>query len=145
MNDFTEVTADNLRFIRGSKGTNQGEIADILGIAQTAVSKIETGMRALSDSEKRLLDWYFFGILPPKIGNAGVDLKGTLEFDEAEWRMIGIMANKNGMTPGEWIASRIRDHIAPAMASATVGNSLPPPEMLPDPLPASLSQRTSKA
>jgi len=117
MNEFTEVSAAHLSRIRGGQGLNQDDVAKLLGIAQTAVSKIENGSRALSDSEKKLLDWYFFGIVPPRVASITPDLKGVLEFDDAEWRMIGIMANRDGnKTPGQWIASRIRDHIAPAMA-----------------------------
>lgn len=121
MNEFSEVTAENLRFVRGAKGMNQEEVATLLGLKKTNVSNIETGNRTLSASEKRLLDWYFFGILPPKITAAG-DVRGVLEFDDAEWRMISIMAKRDGdRKPGEWIASRIRDYIAPAMAAE--GNS----------------------
>lgn len=129
MTEFTEVTSDNLSRIRGGKGLNQDDVAKLLGIAQTAVSKIENGSRSLSDSEKKLLDWYFFGIVPPRVATITPDLQGVLEFDDAEWRMIGIMAARDGnKTPGQWIASRIRDYIAPALAAeAPPGlNVLPP-------------------
>lgn len=123
MNEFTEVTAENLRFIRGAKGMNQDQVAELLGVPRNAISKIEGNARGLADSEKRLLDWYFFGTLPPKIVTSGVNLRGALEFDEAEWRMIAIMAARDGnRKPSEWIASRIRDYIAPAVA-ADEGNS----------------------
>lgn len=108
MNDFTEVTADNLRLIRGGRGMNQEEVADLLGLQKHNISKIETGKRALSDSEKKLLDWYFFGTMPPRIVASAEDLRGTLEFDEAEWRIITILATKEGnKTPARWIADRI--------------------------------------
>jgi transcriptional regulator with XRE-family HTH domain len=111
MNEFKEVTAENLRFIRGSKGINQAEIASMLGIPINAVSKIEGGKRGLSDSEKALLDLYFFGKMPFEIVNQAL-LKSVLEFTPLQWRVITIIATKRGMKPGGWIADRIRDFLA---------------------------------
>lgn len=97
---------------------NQDDVAAILGLQGYHVSNIEKGRRALADSEKRLLDWYFFGILPPKIITSASDLRGVLEFDEAEWKAVSLMAARDGKkSPGEWIASRIRDYIALAGGS----------------------------
>jgi transcriptional regulator with XRE-family HTH domain len=112
MSDFNETTADDLKAIRGDKLLNQDDIAAILGITQTAVSKIEGGTRALSDSEKKLLDWYFFGTVPERIHASAIDLKRMLEFDEAEWLIIGHISRRRGLTEAEWIASRIRDYLA---------------------------------
>jgi transcriptional regulator with XRE-family HTH domain len=111
MNEFKEVTAENLRFIRGSKGINQTEIAEMLGIPINAVSKIEGGKRGLSEAEKALLDLYFFGKMPFDIVNQA-QLKSVLEFTALQWRVITIMATKVGMTPSAWIADRIRDFLA---------------------------------
>jgi hypothetical protein len=58
----------------------------------------------------RLLDWYLFGIVPPRLP-AAVGLRGTLEFDEAEWRIVRILAQRAGHTPEKWIASTIRTHV----------------------------------
>jgi transcriptional regulator with XRE-family HTH domain len=112
MNDFTEVTAENLRFVRGSKGLNQDDVAEVLGLQKYHVSNIETGRRALSDSEKKLLDWYFFGILPARLSGPPSDVSGLLEFDETEWRIIEILANREGLPPREWIAKKIQDYLA---------------------------------
>lgn len=111
MNEFKEVTAENLRFIRGAKGKNQVDIAELLGITQTAVSKIEKNQRTLSDTEKSLLDLYFFGKMPFEIANQ-VLLKSVLEFTPLQWRVISILATKRGTTPGAWIADRIRTYLA---------------------------------
>jgi|694.fasta_scaffold106970_3 transcriptional regulator with XRE-family HTH domain len=111
MNEYTEVTAENLRFIRGSKGMNQTEIADLLGIPINAISKVEGGKRALSDAEKSLLDLYFFGKMPFEIVNQP-QLKNVLELTPMQWRVITIIATKRGMTPSSWIADRIRDYLA---------------------------------
>lgn len=114
MSEFTEVTAENLRLVRGAHDKNQNEIADLLGVPRNAISKIESGQRSLSDTEKHLLDWYFFGKVPPRITSSSVDLRGILEFSEAEWRIINIFANRAGQTAGKWIASHVRSHLTEA-------------------------------
>jgi DNA-binding transcriptional regulator YiaG len=106
MNEFTETTAENLRFLRGAKGLNQDDIGEMLGIPRNAVSKIESGSRSLSASEKTVLDWFFFGIMPPRL-TAQEDLKGMLEFSPEEWRIIGVMAARAGQTHQQWIRSAV--------------------------------------
>lgn len=112
MNEFKEVTAENLRLIRSTKDLNQEEIAELLGITQTAVSKIEKGKRGISDSEKHLLDWYFFNKIPPRLTNT-MNLKGCLEFSEGEWRVLSKIASNNGQTAAQYIISTIRFHLDP--------------------------------
>jgi transcriptional regulator with XRE-family HTH domain len=107
MNEFKEVTAADLRAIRSEKGMNQGGIGALLGITQTAVSKIEKGTRALSESEKALLDWYFFGILPSRIATTA-SLQGCLEFTDQEWHVLGRMAARVGQTHAQFITATIR-------------------------------------
>jgi|688.fasta_scaffold1222431_1 transcriptional regulator with XRE-family HTH domain len=111
MNEFNEVTADNLSRVRGAKGLNQEEVADVLGIAQTSVSKIENGTRALSPSEKAILDWHFFGIVPASV-TAKLDLQGVLEFTDDEWHIISLMAKRAGQTPDQWIRESILSFMA---------------------------------
>jgi transcriptional regulator with XRE-family HTH domain len=110
MNEFKEVTAADLRAIRAKKDMNQEEIGELLGITQTAVSKIEKGTRALSESEKALLDWYFFGILPPRIASTA-SLQGCLEFTDQEWHVLGRMAARVGQTHSQFITATIRRDI----------------------------------
>lgn len=110
MNDFNEVTAENLRRVRGSRGMNQEALAELLGVEKYSISRIENGSRALSGSEKSLLDWYFFGHLPPRLANS-LDLPDVLEFTDDEWRIVRILAARAGQTPEQWIASTIRVHL----------------------------------
>jgi transcriptional regulator with XRE-family HTH domain len=110
METFTEVTAANLKDVRSSKKHNQAAVADLLGITQTAVSKIEIGQRGLSESEKSLLDWYFFGILPPRLENPQ-DIRGVLELTDQEWHVLTVMARREGQTPAQFIAATIRKDI----------------------------------
>lgn len=128
MSDFHETTADNLKAIRAERELNQDDIAGILGITQTAVSKIESGTRALSDSEKKLLDWHFFGTIPPRIINVVADPKTVLDFDEAEYRIIGTLALREGITEEQWIVGRIRSYLA-----YVDPNGKSSPKALPDP------------
>jgi transcriptional regulator with XRE-family HTH domain len=111
-NDFHETTAADLKAIREARDMTQDEVAAVLGITQTAISKIESGTRALSDSEKKLLDWYFFGTVPERIHSSTIDLAKVLEFDEGEWLIIGHIARRQGITEAEWIVRRIRDYLA---------------------------------
>jgi transcriptional regulator with XRE-family HTH domain len=138
MSEFTEVTADNLRFIRGSRGMNQDEVAEILGIAGNQVSKIEKGIRALSDAEKRLLDWYFFGTLPPRLIQT-LDLQGVLEFTEDEWNIIGLMAKRAGQTHAQFIRSSILGYLYHAAPEAS--HRPAPLEALPKPVEGGSSGR----
>jgi len=63
MND-SDINEKNLKRIRKSKRLLQEDVAEIVGISREAVSKIETGRRELAISEKKLLEWYFFGKIP---------------------------------------------------------------------------------
>jgi transcriptional regulator with XRE-family HTH domain len=110
MNEITEISADNLKAVRTDRGMNQDDLAVILGITQTAVSKIENGTRTLSESEKKLLDWYFFGTVPAHI-TAAINLSHMLEFEEWEWRIIGLIARRQGLTEAEWIVRHIREYL----------------------------------
>jgi transcriptional regulator with XRE-family HTH domain len=113
MSEFTEVTAENLKFVRGANGLNQDQVAEILGLQGYHVSNIEKGRRTLSDSEKKLLDWYFFGKIPERITAFPMDLQGVMEFDEAEWKILTMLAARDGFSsPREWIAKKIRDYLA---------------------------------
>jgi len=60
----SEIRAENLKQLRKRMRLSQGEVAEIIGIAREAVSKIETGKRDLTAAERRLLEWYFFGKVP---------------------------------------------------------------------------------
>lgn len=50
-----EEVGDELRRLRESQDWNQSKVAEILGIDQTGVSRIETGQRALTAKELMLL------------------------------------------------------------------------------------------
>lgn len=110
MSEFTEVTAENLRSIRTEKDMSQEDIASILDLQGYHISNIEKGRRLLTDTEKKILDWYFFGIVPPRLTTAA-GLAGILDFDPAEWAIIGILSRRAGQTEAQWIASQIRAYL----------------------------------
>ena len=112
MDNFTEVTSENLKLVRGGKGLTQTAIATLLGIPLTAVSHIEHGKRALSSSEKKLLDLYFFGVMPEGLVRAATDTRASLDLTEDEWRIIQILAARAGQTAEDWIRQRIQDYLA---------------------------------
>lgn len=60
----------------------------------------------------KLLDFYFFGTIPPRISTAIADPKTVLDFDEAEYRIIGTLARREGITEEQWIVGRIRSYLA---------------------------------
>lgn len=106
----TETTPENLKQLRGLHEINQEVISEMLGIPKTAVSHIEKGKRAISTAEKAILDYYFFGTLPLGIVRS-VDAKNALEFSEEEWGIIESLARRAGVTPSEWVTSKIRDYL----------------------------------
>lgn len=112
MKEFTEVSSESLRHIRTSKGVTQGTVAELLGLPKNAVSKIETGVRDLADSEKKLLDLYFFGIFPKGFVRSPEDIASILDFTENEWRIIDILAKRAGQTPAAWIRSQILAYLS---------------------------------
>ena len=121
MNEYKEVTAENLRFIRGAEGLNQNQIADLLGVEKHSISRIENGKRGLTDAEKHILDWYFFNKLPPRLSNP-LDLQGCFEFSEAEWNLLTAIAKRCGQSTTQYIASRIREKIAEDQAGGRNGS-----------------------
>lgn len=110
MKEITEVTGENLRLVRGSRGMNQDQVAEILGLSGYHISNIEKGRRALSPAEKSLLDLFFFGVIPFDIANEKT-MKGVLDFTTDQWRVIEILARRESTTPGKWIAAQVRAYL----------------------------------
>ena len=87
MND-SEIRADNLKRLRKTRRLLQEDIAEIIGVRREAVSKIETGLRELSISERRLLEWFFFGKEPQTLQRGLVtrpNVFGGLHGASPEW------------------------------------------------------------
>lgn len=113
MDEIKNVTAQNLKLVRVQRNLGQGDIAEVLGLTSNQISKIESGGRALSEPEQKLLNWYFFGILPKRITDFPADLRGILQFDEGEWGIVTMLAARDGFdNPREWIGKKIKDYLA---------------------------------
>lgn len=67
MTDLQETTAETLREIRGSFRATQADVANVLGIDNSAVSSVETGRRDLTHAERLVLNAYFFGASLPEV------------------------------------------------------------------------------
>lgn len=104
---ITETTAENLKALRTDRELNQDDLALILGVPRNAISKIETGTRQLSESEKKILDWYFFGTIPERLPSAVLSAD-MLDFTAAEWNVISSIARRIGVSPSKWIVDQIR-------------------------------------
>lgn len=104
---INETTAENLKELRSENDLNQDDLALILGISRNAVSKIETGTRLLSETEKKILDWYFFGTIPERL-TSGILSADMLDFTATEWNVISSIARRIGVSPSKWIVDQIR-------------------------------------
>lgn len=107
MNEPTEITGESLKLLRGSKGLNQTEVGEIIGLDGYHVSNIEKGRRAISPSEMKLLRLYFFGEIPFDLVHQEKPLGTILEFTEDEWKIIEILALRAGQKPPQWIRGQI--------------------------------------
>lgn len=124
MSEHIEVTAKNLRSIRGAREMTQKQVADILGVPLNAVSKIELGNRELTSAEKKLLDLFFFGRLPEGVIRSSDDLGHALDFTEQEWKIVEVLALRAGQTAAEWIRTKILDYLAFSPEAKAVGANL---------------------
>lgn len=108
----TETTAENLKEIRTQRGLTQDDVSAVLGLNKYHLSNIENGRRALSDTEKKILDWHFFGTVPPRLAEPSLDMQTILDFEEHEWAILAAMARREGVTEAAFIAGRIRSYLA---------------------------------
>ena len=109
------------------RGT-QAELAKAFEISPSTVKRWVDGGE-IPPPMLKLLDFYFFGTIPPRIANTITDPEAVLEFDESEWAIIGNLARREGVTQGQWIAGRIRSYLAWQAGKAPL-QSLPPPQAI---------------
>lgn len=89
----------------------QSQVADDIGVGKSTVGRWLEGSE-ITPSHLKLLRLYFFGEIPFDDIRPTQDLSNVLKFTEKEWEIMNIIATRNGMTVGEWIASQIRDYLA---------------------------------
>jgi len=115
-NNFTIPSVseeNNIRKALQTAAGNRGEITRIskaLGVAPSTVTRWVAGGDIPPPMEK-LLNLYFFDIMPFDIVGEHL-LESVLSFTEDQWRVINILAKRQGRTPAKWIASKIREYLA---------------------------------
>lgn len=107
MSEINDITPETLPRLRGSFGLTQAELGAILGLEKHNVSKIESGKRAISPAEMKILRLYFFAEIPFDVIHQQNNLSSVLEFRTEEWRIIEILALRDGITPAKWIKAQI--------------------------------------
>jgi len=124
-NSFTTPavsTETDIREALSKAADNRGEISRIakaLGVSPSTVTRwIPDGI--IPPPMLKLLALYFFGEMPFDIMTEKT-ATSVLEFTPDQWRVIGILAQKVGLTHGKWIAQQIRAYLtfdAEAQAAA---------------------------
>ncbi len=92
------------------KRGEQGKIAKCLNVHSTTIKRWSEG-ETIPDPMQKLLVWYLFGEAPPSMMHK-FNLQDALVFDDVEWRIIGHMARREGITEAQWITTRIRSYLA---------------------------------
>lgn len=88
----------------------QSEIAKAFEVHPSTVKRWAEG-GDIPPPTLKLLNLYFFEIIPFDIVSENL-LNSVLSFTEHQWRVICILAKRQGQSPGEWIASQIRAYLA---------------------------------
>lgn len=91
------------------RGT-QARIAEALGVTAATVKRWNDG-EIIPPPMIKLLRLYFFGELPFELVREPRELSSVLEFSPDEWRIIEILARREGQTPTLWIRSQIRGYL----------------------------------
>jgi DNA-binding MarR family transcriptional regulator len=94
-------------------GKNRGEIsrlAKALGIAPSTVTRWIAGGE-IPPPMLKLLNLYFFDKMPFDITGESI-LNSMLDFTEDQWKVICVLAGRQGISPGTWIANQIRAYLA---------------------------------
>jgi DNA-binding MarR family transcriptional regulator len=100
----------------------QAEISKAFNVSQSTVKRWLDGGE-IPPPMLKLLDWYFFGTLPPRLVSDPDLPIGALEFSPDEWRIVLCLASRAGQTPAKWIASTIRFHLDMEASRESPGNS----------------------
>lgn len=96
---------------RCSERGGQSRVASDIGVGKSTVSRWLEGSE-ITPSHLKLLRLYFYGEIPFDDIRPTQDLSNVLKFSEKEWEIMSIIATRNGLTCGEWIAGQIRDYLA---------------------------------
>lgn len=90
----------------------QTKIAQAIGVTASTVQRWATGDVPIPPAMQKLLGLYLFGEIPFELARDPQDAMSLLEFTEAEWQIISILAARAGQTPKSWIRSQILAYLA---------------------------------
>lgn len=97
-------------------------ISTALGIAPSTVSRWITGGE-IPPPMVKLLNLYFFDVMPFDIVSEHL-ANSVLDFTEDQWKVICILAKRQGTSPGKWIADKIRWILAGDEQARTLQHAL---------------------
>jgi transcriptional regulator with XRE-family HTH domain len=105
------MDTDELKQAIASHGKNQSQIAGELGFHRSKMSRLVNGSK-IDESDSKLLNLYFFGVMPFDLLAPTRDLKNLLHFTATEWQIITILAHRQGfISPKAWITTQIRAYL----------------------------------
>ena len=92
---------------------NRGEISRIAKALSISPSTVTRWIAAgeIPPPMLKLLNLYLFDKMPFDIAGEKV-LPSVLDFTEDQWKVICILAGRQGISPGKWIANQIRTILA---------------------------------
>jgi DNA-binding MarR family transcriptional regulator len=120
----TEITPETLTKWLEENDKNAKWLADQLKVSPASVSRWLNGKQTIGNTDKALLRLLLWNEMPFSI--VGITpLKNHLEFTPDQWRVIGILARREGITEAKWIGNRIRDYLTWDTAARAETNATP--------------------
>jgi DNA-binding MarR family transcriptional regulator len=108
--DTPEITPETLTKWLEENDKNAKWLADQLKVSAASVSRWLNGKQTIGNTDQALLRLLLWNQMPFAI--VGITpLKNHLEFTPDQWRVIGILARREGITEAKWIGNRIRDYL----------------------------------
>jgi hypothetical protein len=109
----TVHTETNIRAELHKAAAKRGEtsrLSEALGIAPSTVTRWIAG-GPIPPPMIKLLDLYFFDVMPFDIVGEKL-VESVLDFTEDQWKVICILAKRQGIPPAKWISNQIRTILA---------------------------------
>lgn len=127
---YEKLTGAEIRGWRKANGWTLEKLGDVLGgLPVDAVSRMETGKRAILPAEERLLRILVRRELPPEFLNRmqeGLE-PGVIPLAPEQWRIIEALARRGGQTPEGWVAAKVRCYLNEIRAAQAILNDEEPP------------------
>lgn len=105
------ITPEFLQNWLTENGKKASWLATTLHITPGSVSRWLTGKHPIANSDQALLKLLIWGEMPFEIVGEKL-LTRVLEFTEDQWKVISILAKRQGTTPRAWIAEKLQTILA---------------------------------